>query len=65
MTIKDLISCGISFDTPLKVEMAVVNKDNCYELVKEVFDDGIETVWSEDERLLEAVLHLKMDVKEI
>ena len=63
--IKDLISRGISLYTPLKVEVTVGNKDNGYKLVKEVFDDGVETVWSEDGRLLEAVLHFKMDIKEI
>ena len=65
MIIKDLISRGISLYTPLKVEVAVGNKDNGYKLVKEVSDDGVETVWSEDGRLLEAVLHFKMDIKEI
>lgn len=65
MIIKDLISRGISLYTPLKVEVAVGNKDNGYKLVKEVFDDGVETVWSEDGRILEAVLHFKMDIKEI
>lgn len=65
MIIKDLISRGISLYTPLKVEVAVGNKDNGYKLVKEVSDDGVETVWSEEGRLLEAILHFKMDIKEI
>ena len=65
MIIKDLISRRISLYTPLKVEVAVGNKDNGYKLVKEVSDDGVETVWSEEGRLLEAILHFKMDIKEI
>ena len=61
MTINDLISRGIGIYTPLKIEVAVMDKNNCYKFIENALDDGVELIFSEDGLLLnEAILHLKI-----